>query len=86
MCIAAYEGDVYVDCGWCDREDCGYHPEHKELNGVQQIGQAILDSSKKEETVCWSQYTPIDELKKLATTPEEIAMVEAYVLTLRKAD
>jgi len=26
MCIAAYEGNAWADCGWCDREDCGWHP------------------------------------------------------------
>jgi len=28
MCLAAYEGDAWADCGWCHREDCGWHPNN----------------------------------------------------------
>jgi len=27
MCLEQYEkGEVMADCGWCHREDCGWHP------------------------------------------------------------
>jgi hypothetical protein len=54
MCLEYMDGNHWADCGWCQRLDCGWHPNNYKVDHHPSID----DPLKKQEEIetAWNDH------------------------------